>query len=193
MSRPIDIKLAQLMSQKHNLREHLGLLKGLSTLSDTAVEFGFRTGASACALCAGGAKVISYDLREWPEAKRLRAMVGDRFEFRKGDTRKVVIPECDLLFIDTWHVEALLYEELTRHHGKVRKWIAMHDTETFGEKGEDKGDSLGLNFAISRFLIENREWFKIFALKNNNGLTLLGRVDLYGDVRRQGSSTEPPA
>jgi hypothetical protein len=35
-----------------------------------------------------------------------------------------------------------LRTELTRHHGKVSKWIVLHDTETFAVHGEGGGEGL---------------------------------------------------
>jgi|KBSSwiStaDraftv2_1062776.scaffolds.fasta_scaffold174202_2 hypothetical protein len=39
------------------------------------------------------------------------------------------------LFIDTWHVCEQLETELSRHSVRVRRYLVMHDTVTFGEVG----------------------------------------------------------
>jgi hypothetical protein len=66
---------------------------------------------------------------------------------------------------------------LNRHANKVRKYIAFHDTYTFGLRGEDGKDKKGLLSAIIEFLIENKNWrFKIYKT-NNNGFTVLERVN----------------
>src|SRR5262249_15621011 len=81
------------------------------------------------------------------------------------------IEETDLLFIDTWHVYEQLRQELRRHAGKVRKYIVLHDTTTFGEHG-DVAAHKGLWSAGEGFLAAGT-----FRLKeryhHNNGLTVL--------------------
>ena len=79
-----------------------------------------------------------------------------------------------MLFIDTWHTHDQLKEELERHHGKVSKFITMHDTETFGIEGEDKKKP-GLTDALIEFLFKHKEWKIYKHYKNNNGLTILRR------------------
>ncbi len=56
----------------------------------------------------------------------------------------------------------------------VRKWIILHDTETFGEKGEAESER-GLNYAIREFLMANDDWMELQRYTNNNGLTILQR------------------
>ena len=80
----------------------------------------------------------------------------------------------DMLFVDTFHTASQLRQELNRHADKVKKWIILHDTETFGEKGE-AGFELGLNYAIYDFLNDHDEWFELNRYTNNNGLTVLKR------------------
>ena len=77
-----------------------------------------------------------------------------------------------------------LIQELNMHSSKVNKWIILHDTETFGEKGEnsvysirEKKEYLGLKFAVNEFLKNNSETWRlhehyIFC----NGLTILKRI-----------------
>ncbi len=47
------------------------------------------------------------------------------------------IDETDLLFIDTWHCYDQLFAELTKHAPKVKKYIAFHDTQTYGTRSEE--------------------------------------------------------
>ena len=85
----------------------------------------------------------------------------------------VDIEETDLLFIDTWHVYDQLREELRRHAGRASRYVVLHDTTTFGERGEVAGHA-GLWPAVEEYLALGR-----FALaaryENNNGLTVLRR------------------
>jgi hypothetical protein len=99
--------------------------------------------------------------------------------------------ETDLLFIDTWHVYGQLKRELARWHPVVRKYIAMHDTEVDGIRGETIRNgwdpvkqsratgipvdeiTKGLLPAITEFLAEHPEWTMLARYRNNNGLTIL--------------------
>ena len=105
------------------------------------------------------------------------------FSFVHEDVLQVKLKTTDFLFIDTWHVYDQLIMELNMHSPKIKKWIAMHDTETFGEKGEissysfrDKKERLGLKFAINEFLQNNSEWKLYEHYTYNNGLTILERI-----------------
>jgi hypothetical protein len=102
----------------------------------------------------------------------LAALAGQtRFEFRQEDVLKAEVEETDLLFIDTWHVYDQLREELRRHAGKARKYVVLHDTTTFEDKGETEGH-WGLWPAVEQFLAEGT--FRLMRrYDNNNGLTVL--------------------
>jgi hypothetical protein len=67
-----------------------------------------------------------------------------------------------------------VYQELARHAAKVRRYIVLHDTTTFGTHGEVEGQR-GLWPAVEAFLARGT-----FRLKqryeNNNGLTVLEAV-----------------
>jgi hypothetical protein len=97
------------------------------------------------------------------------------YRFRQADVLDVEPEPCDLLFIDTYHTADQLRQELARHAGGARRWIAMHDTKTFGERGEDGGP--GLLVAIRAFLRDRPEWGVVYRAEHNNGLLVLSRVD----------------
>ena len=94
-------------------------------------------------------------------------------EFLLGSSLTSDIPECDLLFIDSRHTADQLWQELTLHCDEVRRWIGLHDTETFGATGEDGGP--GLLAALERFLRRHPEWAPVFHSTRNHGFTVLGR------------------
>jgi hypothetical protein len=100
--------------------------------------------------------------------------IGVDYGFVLGDTLKVDIEPTELLFIDTLHTYGQLKGELDRHAGKVKKWIILHDTETFGIKSEIEGES-GLWPAVEEFLAAGG-WKIVERRTNNNGLTVLERV-----------------
>lgn len=169
----------QHLARHSDIREHLGLLRGLALECEVVVEFGFRTGVSTSAfLAAERPKVVSYDIspagREQQELKR---HYKDRFEFRLGDSRKVRIPETCLLFVDSDHTEETTYTELSRHHGRVRKWIVLHDVATFGRVDRHPGKGKGVLTAVEAFLEKCCHLWRIqLHIKNNNGLLLLERT-----------------
>ena len=84
------------------------------------------------------------------------------------------IEPTDLLFIDTFHVYQQLRRELELHADRVRRFIALHDTTTFGETGEHES-SRGLWPAIVEFLAGSSQWRVAARYHNNNGLTILER------------------
>ncbi|RMH32221.1 MAG: class I SAM-dependent methyltransferase [Planctomycetota bacterium] len=153
--------------------EHLERLRDLGSECDDIVEFGVRTGNSTVAFLASDAKrVYSYDIKEphfapTPDVK-------DKWAFCQADTSKLEeIPFCDLLFIDTYHTFDIVCAEL-RHAPRVGKYIVFHDTELFGEVGED-GRRPGINEAIDQTLPIG-EWDRTEHYPNNNGLTVYTRI-----------------
>lgn len=112
--------------------------------------------------------------------------------------RKAVIgdrPMCDVLFIDTLHTYEQLLRELRmwasdlpdydanteRSYVRpaVRRYVVLHDTETFGEVGED-GYAPGLRAAVNDWLAQENSksvrWRILHDFKHNNGLMVLERV-----------------
>lgn len=166
----------QALNSNSDIQQHLGLLHGLAIQSAHVVEIGFRTGVSTSAFCAAGCRVTSYDILPCePHLSRFKKVHPD-LEFIRADSRKVTIPKCNLLFIDGEHTYKTVRAELMRHGQRANPWIALHDTETFGRKGKD-GSKPGLRQAIDEFLAENENWSLHLHLPNNNGLTLLARVN----------------
>jgi hypothetical protein len=163
-----------------------------ASMSETIVEFGGRKIVSTWAFVMGKPKKLvcvdvvhpdaylgdgghTFSLLE--DACREDGIV---FSFVLGDTLNINIEYTDLLFIDTLHTRAQLFGELTKHHTKVKKWIILHDTETYKDyitvsSGAIEG---GLQYAIDDFLEKNKDWKIIERYTNNNGLTILERENL---------------
>lgn len=171
-----------------DISENLPILFELAKECNHVTEMGVRTGVSTRAFLNSDVTLRSYDLYIDDEVNSLfnKAIeFGKDVSYTKADVLNIEIEETDLLFIDTWHCYDQLKQELKLHPHKVRKYIAFHDTHTFGVKGENysittdngyKEDPLGLLPAIIEFLIENPEWkFKVHKT-NNNGLTVIQRV-----------------
>jgi hypothetical protein len=158
-----------------DINEHLPTLHELAKDCRHVTELGTRFGNSTLALLAAQPKrLVCYDLVRFPQVDQLQALAGEtEFVFHQEDALRADIEETDLLFIDTFHAYEQLKEELRRHAAKARRYIVLHDTTTFGEKGETEGQR-GLWPAVEEFLAEGS-----FRLKqrftNNNGLAVLER------------------
>ena len=77
---------------------------------------------------------------------------------------------------DTLHKYQQLKKELKLHGNKSKKYIAFHDTHTFGLKDEVGNGKKGLMTAIIEFMAANTHWVFHIHKTNNNGLTVLKRL-----------------
>lgn len=179
--------------------EHMPILRELAERCEHVTELGMRrANGSTVAFLAGQPETfIAYDLEpryivSTTVADLLNVAVVDgkwtgrigrtKFEPRVGDSLKIVIEPTDLLFIDTWHVYKQLFAELMRHgdpvEQKVRKYIVLHDTHTFGWEGED-GSKPGLRTAAWHFQKQTMpQWGVKLDVPFNNGLIVLERADV---------------
>jgi glycosyltransferase involved in cell wall biosynthesis len=155
-----------------NINEHLPILKELANECNSVTEFGVDIGNSSTAFLSSFCeKITSYDIYLTPEAiEKFRYNVNARLE--QGNSLEIEIEPTDMLFIDTLHNYEQLKQELFLHHEKVRKYIVLHDTETYGMKDEN-GQGPGLISATVEFLQAHPEWFVKNNYTNNNGLTVL--------------------
>lgn len=176
-----------------DINEHLPTLTRYASLCDRVTEMGVRWCTSTWALLAGRPRtMVSYDVRECPETTKVAAEArryGVRFSFVMADDLQVEIEETDLLFIDTLHTYYQLTSELNMHSGKVRRFIIVHDTVSFGEEDErplwapspqqDLGRQ-GLMTAVLDFLESERGscWEIGERFLNNNGLVVLRRKSM---------------
>jgi hypothetical protein len=118
---------------------------------------------------------------------KIARKAGKDVEYIKGNTLAVLIESTDMLFIDTWHSQRQLREELALHGNVPRKYLAFHDTHTYGVRDEQQDWAAnpnrkavagqGLLPAIIDFVIENPHWHFKMHRSNNNGLTVLERRD----------------
>ena len=180
-----------------DIHEHLLTLRNLATECEHVTEFGTRFGISTAALiCGQPDKVVTYDLNAQffePyrfETEALAQTAGVEFQTVEGDVLGVDIEETELLFIDTFHTYNQLTAELSKHSRKVKKYIVLHDTVTYGTRDEEPYDngmvstyldglqraSTGLWMALEDFLEGNADWKLDIHYENNNGLTVLKRM-----------------
>lgn len=173
----LEQMFVQVRDTPSDINQHCAALRQLASQSRVVVEFGMRQGVSTTALLAGQPQqLVTVDLHRDSIADRLAAHRGaTSFRFVQGNTRTIEPVSCDLLFIDTRHTREQLSAELKRHAAACRRWIALHDTHTFGEVGE--AGEPGLLPALREFLSVNPDWFVMSHVSTNNGFTVLSRQE----------------
>jgi hypothetical protein len=179
-----------------DINEHLETFKKYGEECDTVIEMGIRGIFSTWGFMMGKPKkLIGIDIThpqffgsDIDEIFRLAKENNIEYEFRLQNTLTCDIEECDLLFIDTWHDYLQLKKELFRHHSKVKKYIIFHDTvsygftnesnyENYGEEREETNLPKGLNHAINEFCFHNPNWCIHEIFTNNNGVTILKKIN----------------
>ncbi len=181
---------SQLTDPKHaDVAGHLWTLRRYAAASRTVVEMGVADGSTTLAFLLGRPNhLFSFDLWRQPEIDQIEVWakeLGVEFQMRsgkEGDSRKVYCPPCDLLYLDTDHVSETLTIELERHSPFVRRWIALHDTQTCGEYECNPADydgpwippGLWLG-AIGPFLRKHEEWDIGYMTHECCGLLILHR------------------
>jgi predicted O-methyltransferase YrrM len=180
----IASKLLDLVEQTSDINQHLFTLKGYADGCEHITEMGVRGVVSTWALLAARPKtLIAIDIENCPieEIREAAKEVGINFKFIKDDTirESFEIEETDFLFIDTWHVYPQLKKELSMHSSKVKKYIAFHDTQTYGFVNERAfySQPQGLQPAIKEFLQDNPEWVVSSNYKHNNGVIVIKRTN----------------
>lgn len=169
-----------LLTIPNDIYQHLPTLRRYAESCDRVVEFGTRSMVSTVALLAARPRVLIAVDTVHPDSVggnlnnfyEMAAETETEFYFFQQSDLTFNMPGTDMLFIDTWHVYTQLKQELDMHHAKVRKFIVLHDTETFKIKGEAEGHE-GLGKAIIEFQVAHPEWHLKQHFTNNNGLTIL--------------------
>jgi len=188
-----------------DINEHVPTLSKYGEECEHIVEFGVRSGVSSWGFINGllknirdgrSVRIEGVDLSPSPtpyEFLKTAGILNLTSSFTQGNVLHVPAVECDLLFIDTFHVYGQLKRELNRHAAGVRKYIIMHDTTVDEFEGELRRCGwnaeamsaqtgipaeelvVGLWPAIVEFLAEHPEWYMKEKFTNNNGLTILER------------------
>jgi hypothetical protein len=185
---------------RSDINEHLPTLRRYASQCSSVAEMGVRSVVSTWAFLQGlldtgkPASLQCIDINDVPAIPDISHMVSHydiSLSFVKGDSATTRIEPVDLLFIDTWHVYAHLKRELAFHCKSVNKYIIMHDTTLYGDRGEsvkcgwntaeqaaksgypEAEIRMGLEPAVREFLEWHPEWFVKEVFTNNNGLTVL--------------------
>jgi hypothetical protein len=161
-----------------DIYEHIPILIEYGKHCKHITEMGTRNAVSSNAFAlACPDKLIMYDINKSSmliDFLEICSKEKINFQFYQQNVLDIEIEETDLLFIDTWHVYEQLKNELNKHGNRARKYIIMHDTQTFGCIGEGY-TGIGLLPAIVEWLADNHHWGIVKHYKNNNGLTILKR------------------
>jgi hypothetical protein len=158
---------------------------------DTVVEFGVKRGASSSALLLGAKRVISFDVIPTSEARALKEIAGERWDYRIEDSRGADIPDCDMMFVDSLHTYEQVRAELA-HADKARRYLVFHDVSTFGEvgalgetgrqswtyvagRGSVPVGHWGIRPAIDELMIRDPSWRIVERRVESHGLLVLAR------------------
>ena len=184
----IDLEYNQEKRTKSDINEHLHDLYTLACNVTHVTEMGSRFGASTKAFLNAPVSLRAYDLEIHEPLMNLFKMarkVGKDVEYIRGNTLEILIEPTDMIFIDTWHSQEQLRQELKLHGNAARKYLAFHDTHTYGVRDEQVDwaanpnrkamPGQGLLPAIIEFVIANPQWQFMKHKSNNNGLTVLER------------------
>jgi len=162
-----------------DINHHLPLLHDLANRCSHVTEFGVRTGESSRAILSSRANhVRMYDIQQDTGVSNLVNLcqqAGKDVVYRIQDVLSVQIELTELLFIDTLHTYAQLKAELERHSWRTSRFIAFHDTHTFGICDEPGYTGPGLLPAIMEFIAANPQWQVMYHTPVNNGFTVLHR------------------
>ena len=181
---------AQLTDPLHaDIAGHLWTLRRYASASRSIVEMGVHDCSTTLAFLLGRpCALYSFDLERQPEVDQMSEWaeaLGVDFRFHLADSRKVTIPNVDLLFLDTDHVARTVATELEKHSPYVNRTIILHDTAVHGERGRlypdeapagperDFGGEGLWDGAIGPFLRKNRGWRLHSHTQESNGLTIL--------------------
>lgn len=167
-------------SQGSYFKEHMDTIKELASQSETVEEVS-RFHDTAIALVAGQPKRMRSHFfgsnRATPAYETLMGLKGNTdwvIVHQEEYFRQFEIEDCDLLLYKTDHCEHNLYKNLSHWAPQVKRWIILHDTVRNSERLDD--GSAGYAPAMRSFVRDNPEWFVYRHLKENVGLTVLGRL-----------------
>lgn len=163
---------------KRDLDQHFPFLRELAAKCSHVTEFTKRR-ESTVAFLAGRPQVLASYPSELdaliPAAARLAGETQVRL-FPNVSSLDATIEPTDLLWLDTVHSAARLKQELDKHAGQVRRFIAVRGTGAYGAVAENKKEA-GLFTALRPFVQDFPEWFVYYHTRQQYGLTVLGRLE----------------
>lgn len=198
-------KYKYVCSDKSDINEHLPTLYKYASECESVIELGVRGIVSTYAFINGllnnnssNKKLLLNDIKPCNISELLIITkdlnVDIKYEWM-NDLELEIKENYDLTFIDTWHIYGQLKRELEKFSKVTNKYIIMHDTTVDGITGETirmKWDAekqskesgypveeikKGLMPAIEEFLENNKNWIMKERFTNNNGLTILEKIN----------------
>ena len=205
MSEIINRQYNSLCVTSSDINEHLPTLSKYASECESVIELGVRGCISSWAFAHGllnngsNTKVLFLnDITSCEISKLLeegiKANIKVDYEWI-NDLHLNIRQNYDLTFIDTWHIYGQLKRELDKYSKITNKYIVMHDTTVDAIQGEtirstwnaeeqsiESGFPIeeikcGLQKAIDEFLQNNNKWVLHKKFENNNGLTILKRIN----------------
>lgn len=102
-----------------------------------------------------------------------KSQVSLDLRFGKYDNLPDIV-QTDMLFLDHKHTGETLSEELEKYHTKVNKFITIHDTMVYADKGMD--GKKGFSSSILEFLAAHPDWYILHHNSNQYGITTLSKI-----------------
>jgi hypothetical protein len=166
-------------ANKRDLDQHMPKLRELASQSERVTDISGRKESFIAFAAAVPRTLVSHNL-EWndPLAERAASLAKAAgsdvaADAMATDEVESIVPT-DLLFIDTKHTGAQFAKELAKWAANVSRFIVRHDTQVFGDRGED--NAWGLLWTIRDFVeSDDNPWFVAWHTETQYGLTVLGR------------------
>jgi len=192
---PPSTKLSELIpwmeKKPRYLRDHFGAIKRYTEMSKSVTEFSNireSTLAFAGSLPEDAEFLHSFQTEldpsynvilkndpNWKFKLEFAGMEGHNFE--SGEAVETEIEQCDLLYLDVRSDAGYLSACLNKHGDKVNKFIFIHGTQDYGERGPKVGDNHlpGVRHAIEPW-IRKTDWFIVDHVPQQGGMTVLSKV-----------------
>lgn len=174
----LDTLFTTAASTPRDLDQHLPKLRELAALCPHVTEFSGRKESTIAFAAAQPETLWSYSTEVDAAAHKAHALylrAGGKLFHRAATIESVpAIDETDLLFLDTRHTYQRVKQELETFGPRSRRFIVLHDTQIYGERGEDGGQ--GILKAVTEFLAARPEWAVIYHTRHQHGLTVLSCV-----------------
>jgi len=201
----INNKYTLLCNTHSDINQHLPTLYKYALECKTVLELGVRGCISSWALALGLLNgkndlctLYMNDITPCNVSELIESCKNTKLKLNyiwMNDLQIELTENVDLTFIDTWHVYGQLKRELEKFSKTTNKYIIMHDTQVdkiYGETIRCGWNAVaqsihtgipvdeincGLQKAIDEFLETNSNWKIKEVFTNNNGLTILEKIN----------------
>lgn len=158
-----------------DLDKHLPILREWGNKVKHITEISKRRESTIAFLAAKPTTLISYNTEHDEIFERLKKI--SKTDFQQAHVDSTMVPEIgktEMLFIDSVEQTGERFKtELDKYYKSVTRLMAFHDTQLYGEKGED--GQPGLMVVLREFMKLNPEWSVVYHTTNQYGLTILSK------------------